>query len=164
LLTLNDIRPGTRVRIKAHQARGAVRQRLLDLGLMPNVLVTVVRSAPLNDPIEIRLDAASVTLRRREAASIEVVPAPPDPASTPQPAPAVRTLNDVRPGGRVRIKAHRASGAVRQRLLDLGLMPNVELTVVRSAPLNDPIEVRLDAASVTLRRREAATIEVYDDA
>lgn len=169
------------MRIQAHRATGAVRQRLLDLGLMPNCLVTVVRSAPLNDPIEVRLDAASVTLRRREAATIEVVLAPPDPASDPAPdpapdparappaptppsAPAARTLNDIRPGGRVRIKAHRARGAVRQRLLDLGLMPNVELIVVRSAPLNDPIEVRLDAATVTLRRREAATIEVYDDA
>jgi len=52
------------------------------------------------------------------------------------------------------------SGAVRQRLLDLGLMPNVLVTVVRSAPLNDPIEVKLDASNVSLRRREARTIEV----
>jgi ferrous iron transport protein A len=36
------------------------------------VLVTVVRSAPLNDPIEVKLDASNVSLRRREARTIEV--------------------------------------------------------------------------------------------
>jgi ferrous iron transport protein A len=70
------------------------------------------------------------------------------------------TLNDVPPGGRARIRRHLSTGAVRQRLLDLGLMPNVLVTVVRSAPLNDPIEVKLDASNVSLRRREARTIEV----
>lgn len=42
-------------------------------------------------------------------------------------------------------------------------MPNVEILLVRSAPLDDPIEVKLEAANVTLRRREAATIEIFDD-
>jgi ferrous iron transport protein A len=74
-----------------------------------------------------------------------------------------RTLNDIRPGGRVRIHRHHAEAAVRQRLLDLGLMPNVVVTVVRSAPLNDPIELKLDASSITLRRREAITIEVTSE-
>ncbi|MBK1706610.1 FeoA family protein [Halochromatium glycolicum] len=74
-----------------------------------------------------------------------------------------RTLNDIRPGGRVRIRRHHSEGAVRQRLLDLGLMPNVVVTVVRSAPLNDPIELKLDASSITLRRREAITIEVTSE-
>lgn len=76
--------------------------------------------------------------------------------------PPLRTLNDVAPGQRVRIRGHRASGAVRQRLLDLGLMPNTLVTMVRSAPLNDPIEIQLAAGSITLRRQEAATIEVED--
>lgn len=74
-----------------------------------------------------------------------------------------RTLNDIRPGGRVRIRRHHAGAAVRQRLLDLGLMPNVVVTVVRSAPLNDPIELKLEASSITLRRREAITIEVTNE-
>lgn len=42
-------------------------------------------------------------------------------------------------------------------------MPNVEVILVRSAPLDDPIQLKLDAANVTLRRQEAATIEVFDD-
>ncbi|MBN2886104.1 MAG: FeoA domain-containing protein [Chromatiaceae bacterium] len=74
-----------------------------------------------------------------------------------------RTLNDVCPGRRARIRRHRARGAVRQRLMDLGLMPDVEIVLVRSAPLNDPIQVKLATADVTLRRREAETIEICDD-
>lgn len=63
----------------------------------------------------------------------------------------------------MRIRRHRSEGAVRQRLMDLGLMPNTVVTVVRSAPLDDPIEVQLEASSVTLRRQEAVTIEVEDE-
>lgn len=76
----------------------------------------------------------------------------------------MKTLNDIAPNGRVRIFRHLSTGAIRQRLLDLGLMPNVSVTVVRSAPLNDPIEVKLDASHVSLRRREARTIEVCNEA
>lgn len=74
-----------------------------------------------------------------------------------------RTLNDIRPGRRARIRRHLGRGAVRQRLMDLGLMPNVEVVLVRCAPLNDPIELKLEATNLTLRRREAATIEIFDD-
>ena len=72
-------------------------------------------------------------------------------------------MNDILPNNKVRIRRHHATGAVRQRLLDLGLMPNSSVLVVRAAPLNDPIELRLDATDITLRRREAATIEVIED-
>ena len=71
-MNLNDIPNGRCVRIRRHCSRDAVRQRLLDLGLMPDTLVRVVRSAPLNDPIELRLDASSICLRRQEAATVEV--------------------------------------------------------------------------------------------
>lgn len=74
-----------------------------------------------------------------------------------------RTINDLEPGRRARIRRHRSAGAVRQRLLDLGLMPDVEVLMVRSAPLDDPIELKLDATSITLRRKEASTIEIHDD-
>lgn len=74
-----------------------------------------------------------------------------------------RTLNDLHPGRRARIRRHRSEGAVRQRLMDLGLMPDVEVLMVRSAPLDDPIELKLEATSITLRRKEAQTIEVHDD-
>ncbi|MBK1699442.1 FeoA family protein [Thiococcus pfennigii] len=82
---------------------------------------------------------------------------------TPNPDRPVRTLNDFPPGRRVRIHRLLGHGAVRQRLMDLGLMPGIVVTVVRSAPLDDPIQVMLDTNHVTLRRHEAAAIEVSDE-
>ncbi|MCB1754126.1 MAG: FeoA domain-containing protein [Gammaproteobacteria bacterium] len=77
--------------------------------------------------------------------------------------PSMRTLNDLRPRRRARIRRHHAAGSVRQRLLALGLTPGAEVLMVRSAPLDDPIELRLEATSITLRRREAGTVEIEDD-
>lgn len=69
-------------------------------------------------------------------------------------------LDEARFGARCRIKRLHGQGAIRQRLLDLGIVPNVEIMVVRSAPLNDPIELRIGDAFVTVRRTEARHIEV----
>lgn len=71
--SLNDIVPGQACRIFALHGRGAVRQRLMDMGLVPNATLTVVRTAPLDDPIEVRVGATLVSVRRAEAARIEVV-------------------------------------------------------------------------------------------
>lgn len=72
---LSDLDPGERCRIFALHGRGAIRHRLLDLGLVPNAEVEVVRRAPLADPIEVRMGDTFLTLRRSEAARVEVVPA-----------------------------------------------------------------------------------------
>ena len=69
-------------------------------------------------------------------------------------------LRDVKSGGRARIHCHHAKGAVRQRLLDLGFVPQAEVDVIRRAPLGDPIECRVADYKVTLRNSEAALIEV----
>ncbi len=71
--SLNDIPPGQTCRIFTLHGRGAIRQRLMDMGLVPNAAITVVRAAPLNDPIEVRVGATLVSVRRAEAARIEVV-------------------------------------------------------------------------------------------
>jgi len=71
-MTLNDTLPNQTVVVHRHHATGMVRQRLMDLGIMPKAVITMVRSAPLGDPIEIRIDNSHVSLRRAEAAGIEV--------------------------------------------------------------------------------------------
>lgn len=72
-------------------------------------------------------------------------------------------LNGVRSGCRARIHCHHADGAVRQRLLDLGFVPQTHVDVIRRAPLGDPIECRVANYKVTLRNSEAALIEVEPD-
>ncbi|TVR57738.1 MAG: ferrous iron transport protein A [Candidatus Competibacteraceae bacterium] len=77
--------------------------------------------------------------------------------------PLLRTLNDFPSGHRVRIRRLLGQGATRRRLMDLGLMPDIEVVIVRSAPLDDPIQIKLDTTHIALRRNEAAAIEVFVD-
>ncbi len=69
---LKEMQPGTRGKIHCHHAKGAVRQRLLDLGFVPEAEVDVIRRAPLGDPIECRVANYKVALRKSEADLIEV--------------------------------------------------------------------------------------------
>jgi ferrous iron transport protein A len=72
-------------------------------------------------------------------------------------------LNDVKSGCRAKIHCHHSTGAIRQRLLDLGFVPQAEIDVVRRAPLGDPIECKVANYKVTLRNSEAQLIEVESD-
>jgi len=69
-------------------------------------------------------------------------------------------LCDIKAGQKARIRCHHAKGAVRQRLLDLGFVPESEIDVVRRAPLGDPIQCKVANYNVTLRETEASLIEV----
>ncbi|MBM9612817.1 ferrous iron transport protein A [Desulfobulbus rhabdoformis] len=71
-------------------------------------------------------------------------------------------LCDIPPGQTTRIRCHHAKGAIRQRLLDLGFVPESEVDVVRRAPLGDPIQCKVADYNVTLRNAEAALIEVEE--
>jgi ferrous iron transport protein A len=71
-------------------------------------------------------------------------------------------LAGVAKGCRCRIRRHWAQGAIRQRLLDLGFVPDAEVEMVRCATLGDPLEIRLGQYYVTLRKREADLIEVQE--
>ncbi|WP_419657308.1 FeoA family protein [Desulfosarcina variabilis] len=72
-------------------------------------------------------------------------------------------LRDVQSGCHAKIHCHHATGAVRQRLLDLGFVPQARIDVIRRAPLGDPIECRVADYKVTLRNSEAALIEVEEE-
>lgn len=54
---------------------GALRCRLLDMGLIPRTFVTVRKAAPMGDPIEIHLRGYELTLRLEDAEQITVIPA-----------------------------------------------------------------------------------------
>ncbi|MBZ4021764.1 hypothetical protein CKO11_04730 [Rhodobacter sp. TJ_12] len=83
------------------------------------------------------------------------------PCPDPRPAcQACQTLCDAPPGTTCRILRLHGAGAIRRRLLDLGLRPDRDVVVLRSAPLFDPLELRVGDSFIVLRRREAAQIEV----
>jgi Fe2+ transport system protein FeoA len=70
------------------------------------------------------------------------------------------TLDRVRTGKRFRIEGVRARGEIRQRLVDMRFIRGAEGSVVRAAPLRDPIEIRLSGYRVSLRREEARLLSV----
>ncbi len=72
------------------------------------------------------------------------------------------TLDTLRPGQRGRIQSLRGDAALVQRLMDLGLFEGEEVELVGYAPLGDPIEIRLGNSRLSLRRADAAGIEISD--
>ena len=70
-LTLKDTKPGMVVRIDS-VGESKLKQRLMTMGLIPGTRVEVLNSAPLGDPIAIRLRSYNLALRRDDAAQIEV--------------------------------------------------------------------------------------------
>lgn len=75
-MTLNDLKIGQTARITAVGGEGALRNRLIDMGLIPRTVLTLRGVAPMGDPIEIRIRGYELTLRREDAASISVEPLP----------------------------------------------------------------------------------------
>ncbi len=72
--TLADLAKGASARVRGHEGRDVVVQRLLEMGLTPGVEVRVVRFAPLGDPIEVRVRGYALSLRREDARCVLVGP------------------------------------------------------------------------------------------
>lgn len=73
-MTLNDLKIGQSARIVAVGGDGSLRNRLIDMGLIPHTALTLRKVAPMGDPIEIRIRGYELTLRREDAADITVEP------------------------------------------------------------------------------------------
>ena len=71
-MTLNEQKIGIKCRITAVNGKGALRRRLLDMGLTPKTEVMIRKVAPMGDPIELHLRGYERTIRLEEAQNIEV--------------------------------------------------------------------------------------------
>jgi Fe2+ transport system protein FeoA len=68
------------------------------------------------------------------------------------------TLDKLQMGTNARLLNIRSSAALRSRLLELGMTPGTDVSIVRVAPLGDPIEVKVRGYRLTLRKKDAALI------
>ena len=73
----------------------------------------------------------------------------------------MRTLKDVRIGEAVHVVKLHGEGAVRRRIMDMGITKNVEIFVRKVAPLGDPIEINVRGYELSLRKADAEMIEVF---
>lgn len=71
-MTLDKLKSGSSGIIKSIGGEGALRRRLLDMGLTPNTTVMVRKVAPLGDPIELHLRNYELTIRQDDARKIEI--------------------------------------------------------------------------------------------
>ena len=69
-------------------------------------------------------------------------------------------LSELKPGEKGVISKVVGDGEVRRRLLDMGLTRGTEITVIRRAPLGDPVEFLLKGYNLSLRKRESENVYV----
>ena len=72
------------------------------------------------------------------------------------------TLKDLPIGKTATIRTVGGEGALRQHFLDMGIIPKAEVTIVKYAPMGDPIEVRVHSYELTLRLADAEKIEIEE--
>ena len=73
-MTIKDLEPGQSARIEAVGGEGALRQHFLDMGVIPGAVVTLIKYAPMGDPVELRIHGYELTLRLNDAGKITVSP------------------------------------------------------------------------------------------
>ena len=72
----------------------------------------------------------------------------------------MKTLNELKIGETARVARLHGEGAVKRRIMDMGLTKGTEVTVRKVAPLGDPIELTVRGYELSIRKSEAATIEM----
>ncbi len=70
------------------------------------------------------------------------------------------TLKDAKIGQTVRVKKLTGEGAVKRRIMDMGITKGVEVYIRKVAPLGDPIEISVRGYELSLRKADAELIEV----
>ncbi|HMM19190.1 MAG TPA: ferrous iron transport protein A [Selenomonadales bacterium] len=74
-----------------------------------------------------------------------------------------KTLNLLRPGEAGVVKSVTGSGPVKRRLIDMGLIAGSRVQVHKLAPLGDPMEIKVKNFNLSLRKSEAALIELQPE-
>ena len=72
----------------------------------------------------------------------------------------MKTLRDVPIGGTAKIVKIHGEGAVRRRIMDMGMTKGTEVTVRKVAPLGDPVEITVRGYELSIRKADAEMIEV----
>ena len=72
----------------------------------------------------------------------------------------MRTLRDVKIGEKAKVVKLHGEGAVKRRIMDMGITRGVEIFVRKVAPLGDPVEITVRGYELSLRKADAEMVEV----
>jgi len=149
---LEEGTPGSRLRVVCLDDEPApLLAQLVALGLKPGVDVEVLEREP--GLLRLRLDDENVVpLAAAAARHVSVVPAP----ALPVP------LGELLVGSRARVAEVKGAGRHQRRMLDMGLVPGAEVTVMRKASLGDPVEYRIKGTAIAMRRTDADSVMVEE--
>jgi len=125
--------------------------QLAAMGLTPGTAVEVVGKE--GERLWVNVDERSLPLAASAAEHVRVSPAPARPVA----------MGKLSPGSRARVVETRGTGRHQRRMLDMGLVPGAEVSVLRTAPLGDPVEYRIKGAAVSMRRSDANTVLVEEE-
>ncbi len=134
LTTLDKLVPGESGVVTRVTGRGAIRRRLVDMGLTTGAEVEMVKVSPLGDPVEYRLRGYHLSLRRSEAETI-VVELRKDRTIHRRDRHglrSIRSLQRCKAGQRVAIHRIRGGARLNQKLVSLGLIPGSEISVIQN--------------------------------
>ena len=74
----------------------------------------------------------------------------------------MKTLRDANIGDTVRVVKLHGEGAVKRRIMDMGITKGVEIYIRKVAPLGDPVEVKVRGYELSIRKADAEMIEIED--
>ena len=72
----------------------------------------------------------------------------------------MKTLREIKPGQTVKVVKLHGEGAVKRRIMDMGITKGTEVFVRKGAPLGDPVEVNVRSYELSLRKADCEMIEV----
>jgi Fe2+ transport system protein FeoA/Mn-dependent DtxR family transcriptional regulator len=143
--------PGDRLRVlHVEDEPPALFAQLVAMGLKPGVEVEMVERQP--GRLRVKVADNLLPLAAAAAERIHAVPVPILPV----------LLSELPAGSVARVAEVKGSGKHQRRMLDMGLVPGAEVTVIRTAALGDPVEYRVKGTAIALRRSDANTILVEE--
>jgi len=154
---LDRLPAGSRGQVVAIHGGAGLAQRLAEMGLTVGSSIAVCDGTGGSGPVTVESAGGRLELGRGMTARIMVGPAPGTEGQFPSGPP---TLAEAREGELVRVVRLGGSGAIRQRLMDMGVRRGVELVIERYAPLRDPMQIRVMGYSLALRVADAGNIEI----
>jgi ferrous iron transport protein A len=134
IITLDQLIPGESGRIIKVSGKGAIRRRLMDMGLTSGAVIDMIKLSPLGDPVEYRLRGYHLSLRKSEAKTIEVellgnsIPI----RGKRHFSGSVLTLGSCRSGEKVEITRTRGGKKLHRKFMELGLGPGSEISVIQN--------------------------------
>ncbi|MDB9385580.1 FeoA family protein [Microcystis aeruginosa] len=160
--SLAQVEMGKTVWLVGFQGTGGI-NRLLGMGLNPGIQLQVISSQPRGSVL-IGIQDNRIGIGAEMAEKILVSDSQPKKLEPKKDLPEVRTfLREIPIGKAGKVVGYdRALRGYKGKLLSMGLTPGTEFTVIRVAPLGDPVEIRVRGFHLSLRKQEADTLIVEE--